>query len=516
MIKTYLIESPDREHAILEALTAAFPARTEPVRKTRAEYLDTFEWALHRADLLLEGRSDAGLPSTVLRRVDGALLHRIPGLAPPAFAADLPDSPLAKAVRREAGVRRLVPKLVAEVHCRPVSILDSREKTVARVLVERGRVVDPESGKGKGTATTLLVEPLRGYEKEAKKIVRWLDKQKLPAIEPTSFARGLALLGLRPGDVDTKFGVRMDDAWTMGRALREILQELFRLIRLQEPGLVENVDSEFLHDYRVAVRRTRSALGQVKNVLPAERSRHFRKEFKWLGGVTGPTRDLDVYLLKLPGYLHLLPPEMREDLAPLTRILEKRQASAHAELIRRLDSKRYRRLERDWERFLEDDWKRAGRNEALPVRLVANKRIHKLGRRILAHGEAIDDTTPAEALHALRIECKKFRYLLEFFRSLYPADDIAAFIRELKRVQDNLGDFNDYEVQQADLATLAESVTGELDAPEKTLLAMGRLVENLRHAQQDCRHRFTERFAGFASGENRKRLDELFRPEESG
>ena len=36
--------------------------------------------------------------------------------------------------------------------------------------------------------------------------------------------------------------------------------------------------------------------------------------FRWLGQVTGPTRDLDVYLLKLPGYAEFLPPEARGDL----------------------------------------------------------------------------------------------------------------------------------------------------------------------------------------------------------
>ncbi len=62
------------------------------------------------------------------------------------------------------------------------------------------------------------------------------------------------------------------------------------------PGTLEDVDSEFLHDLRVAVRRTRSLQRQFKAIYP-DRLQHFRDEFKRLQAVTGDLRDLDVYLL---------------------------------------------------------------------------------------------------------------------------------------------------------------------------------------------------------------------------
>ena len=74
----------------------------------------------------------------------------------------------------------------------------------------------------------------------------------------------------------------------------------------------------------------------------------FRKEFKWLGGLTGPLRDLDVYLLELPHYRQMLPAELGQALDPLQRLLEQHQRDEHARVVADLDSERYPRLCREW------------------------------------------------------------------------------------------------------------------------------------------------------------------------
>ena len=103
-------------------------------------------------------------------------------------------------------------------------------------------------------------------------------------------------------------------------------------MRANEAGVRAALDTEFLHDYRVAVRRTRSALSQLKGVFDPSRLAPFRKEFAWLGEVTGPLRDLDVYLLTLPDYRSELPVASRHDLDPLEQLLMKTQP--HRETLR--------------------------------------------------------------------------------------------------------------------------------------------------------------------------------------
>ena len=87
------------------------------------------------------------------------------------------------------------------------------------------------------------------------------------------------------------------------------------------PGTLDDVDSEFLHDLRVAVRRTRSLQRQFKAVYP-ERLQHFRDEFKRIQAITGDLRDLDVYLLDFPALKASLPEQMQADLDPLLGLLE--------------------------------------------------------------------------------------------------------------------------------------------------------------------------------------------------
>ena len=112
-------------------------------------------------------------------------------------------------------------------------------------------------------------------------------------------------------------------------------------------------------------------------------------------------------------------------------------------------------------------------------------------------GRAIAHDTPAEALHELRIECKKLRYLLEAFAPLFAGKSAARLIRSLKRLQDNLGDFNDYEVQAAGLRRFAHRMGVSSDIDPDTYLVMGRLIERLNARQRHERAVFHDRWAQF-------------------
>ena len=82
-------------------------------------------------------------------------------------------------------------------------------------------------------------------------------------------------------------------------AIAEMLTGFTAAIEENVPGTIASIDTEFLHDLRVAVRRTRSILKLVGDVLPDGLAERFAPEFKWLGDLTTPVRDLDVYLLEL-------------------------------------------------------------------------------------------------------------------------------------------------------------------------------------------------------------------------
>ena len=126
-----------------------------------------------------------------------------------------------------------------------------------------------------------------------------------------------------------------------------MLDTLLETMRANEAGTRADTDSEFLHDYRVAVRRTRSVLGMaVRRRARRTCSTTSAAEFKWLGDITTPTRDLDVYLLEYPGLRGGRCPRRSAPTWPLRGFLARTSADAHDELVRELDSPRYAALAR--------------------------------------------------------------------------------------------------------------------------------------------------------------------------
>ena len=341
--------------------------------------------------------------------------------------------------------------------------------------------------------------------------------------------------------------LRLDPEMPAVEAIKAIHRNLLKTIRAHEEGTLLDLDSEFLHDFRVSVRRTRSALTQIKQIYPEEVVSHFRREFSWLGTVTGPTRDFDVFLLKMNEYRAELPEAMQPDLDPLVAYLHTRQQFERQQMVQVLASERYRQLIRDWSGFLDETdileselslsrrsqlsaeeryWCEYSTklmrsryssarydltNTRRPIIDVVSERIWRVYRRIYKQGIKITHDSSADALHRMRIECKKLRYLLEFFHSLYKRSDINPLIKALKRLQDNLGDFNDYEVQQYTLKDIARQMQEGNPAPASTFLAIERLIEKLEQGQSSERKYFHKCFSRFSKRDNRKRFRRLFK-----
>ena len=64
-----------------------------------------------------------------------------------------------------------------------------------------------------------------------------------------------------------------------------------------------------------------------------------------------------------------------------------------------------------------------------------------------ASPDNIDVHSADKKLHKLRIECKKLRYLLEYFAPLFTAGAYQCELKKLKQLQGYLGDFNDSAVE---------------------------------------------------------------------
>lgn len=496
--------------ALLAGLAALRPAEAAPGAHERLSLLDTPDGRLHEAGALLEA-ANQGDGVQLRLRCGGQPELRQDAPAAPAFARDLPPGPLRAALRELADVRRLQPRLDVERRTAGLDLHDARRKTVARLRLEELRTrPSGAAGAWHPLPARLELQPVRGFAREAAALLAVLRSR--PGLRETASGAPDALLAALshtlpapppvPG-ADLRAGLRADEA------LRRVHRAHLAAMRWNEAGLRAALDTEFLHDWRVAVRRTRCLLGQLKQVFPAGEARRLREELGWLARLTGPLRDLDVFLLLLQDAGE--GPAAIEGLQPLLRRLQERQADEHARLVEGLDSPRARELLAEWEAFLARA--PARRPEAPrakePLAELAARRVRKLHERIAAAGAALGPAAPAPELHALRITAKKMRYVLDAARRVLAAEPAAAVLAALKRLQQALGDANDAHVQAGLLVQAVAELQADGRAPPDTLQAAGRLAERLSAREAAARAHFAAHMAAFSAPETRAALAAL-------
>lgn len=485
-------------------------------RTVRRTWLDTFDWRLFRAGLTLELLADRGSADLVLTGRDGNLVATEPagggnGSRPlrwPSRIDQLPAGPLRERIAPVVGIRALLPVTKARSVLTELRAVNTDEKTIAVLAVDRMSVTQPRHAEPQAR---LAVIPLRGYQAQASKLADALERAPgvTPAVQ-SPFEAALADAGRKPGDYTGKVDVQLAGPMPAALALANVLASLFDVVEANLAGTLSDFDTEFLHDLRVAVRRTRSVLKIAKAVLPANVVGLYRTEFKWLGDLTTPTRDLDVYLLGYPSMAARLAAATGSELEPFGQYLERQRASAYRQLTRGLRSARFTSLASRWRHDL-------GQIASAPARRpltapFAARRIARAHRRVLDSGASIDAASPPQALHDLRKLCKELRYLLEVFASLHdPAQQWRA-VNELKTLQDCLGEFQDTDVQIARLRAFATAMMTDRSAPATTLLAMGEIAASLAARQARARAEFAGRFADFASPRGQARIAALTKP----
>jgi CHAD domain-containing protein len=310
-----------------------------------------------------------------------------------------------------------------------------------------------------------------------------------------------------------KVEVRLDRDQRADAAAAAVLRRLLTVVVENVDGAIEGHDIEYLHQLRIAVRRSRTVQRQFKRVFPALELPGFRSDFRWLQRATGEPRDLDVYVHEFGSLCKLLPEAMRDDLEPLRTVLVQRRLAVRAGLAHTLRSRRAIELLDDWDRLLEslvelglDDRPRATDT----IGELCARRIAKVYRTIVAMGERIDDTSAAADFHELRKKGKELRYLLELFAaSLFDDEVVKPLIESLKDLQDLLGRHQDREVQIA----MVRSLTGEVatrPGGAAACLAMGTLIARLRDDELAARREFAEPFSALAAPDRRAAVEEAF------
>jgi CHAD domain-containing protein len=531
--------------AVTAALGQAFivvPDRTAPRAAERHTWFDTFDWRLFKAGLMLDyvpGRRGSELRLTSVadqpddtQRGPEVLVQSVTGWQPsrPHPVRDIPPGAIADRVGKLVAPRALLPIATATESTTVSRLLNEDAKTIARLVVERPVLAAGAASREAGrrqVAPRFTIQPVRGYPGQARRAVTLVEgTEGITLASGTVLEDVLAALGRKPGDYSNKVAAPITAVMSASQAVALILLRLLDIVEANTSGVLRDIDTEFLHDFRVAVRRSRAALKLFGEALEGASTRGMTAremgwaaaEFKWLGDMTTPTRDLDVHLLGFDDVAAGLRAAKPDDLEPFRSYLQDRRAREFRALGRALRSPRFRDLAQQWRAALTTLGEKGGRGRVAAIRSgeisaasLAAERTRRAFVKVAKRGAAITPDSPHESLHDLRKRCKELRYALEFFAPLHDPATYGAVVGDLKRLQDCLGDFQDSEVQIAEIRSLATAMQATGEAPAVTLLAMGETTGGLAATQAAARADFERRFAAFAGIDGQRRMSVLLR-----
>ena len=255
-----------------------------------------------------------------------------------------------------------------------------------------------------------------------------------------------------------------------------------------EPGTREGTNPESLHDMRVATRRMRSFLQLFGGIIDCPETVRTSAALYNTARVLGDVRDLDVALERLLRHTAQDSTEA-QDLATLLSNLYTARQQARERLLAHLDSPAFAETLEAIDSLLAALNKTAELEGPTGLQMVTPFIYIHYGT-VQRYSEVLDNAT-IPLLHALRIDCKKLRYALEFYQEILPAK-VAAAIPRLTTLQDHLGEMHDASVSIA----LVDAFVQEQDIDQENQPAVWRACSTFRKI---CRDEVSQRVKTFPS-----------------
>ena len=493
---------------LVAAMEQAFQVEVDTGHLQSIEVMDDYDWDIFHADKLLCRTDGNGLQ--LFNEALPVSLKSVKGN--PHFWWDLPESDLRDELKTLLDLRAMLPVARFELLRHQVTLRNSDEKIVVRLTItsiRNSQTIDADDKNDVLAEDRLFVEvsPLRGYTGPFNVTLKHMQPYIQSELDSLTLKSQLESLGFSPPDIDHgkgDFHISADE--TVEESIRQMSLRMLKVARQNEQGAIDDIDTEFIHQYRVNLRKTRSLLNLMKKALPVEVHLGLKERLAKLAGVTNDLRDLDVFLLERDYYQQMLPDNFSNGLDRLFKMIARDREKARKVVFTSFQSDEHHAVFDEVVSLLEADPVFINPLSRKPILDVAKKKILGRYEKIRLLGSTIDEQTPDEEVHELRIECKKLRYLMEFFAELFPKKRIKHLIKSLKGLQTILGNFNDYSVQKAFLASYEKNhrKSAELSA------AINGLVAVLHQKQIQERTKVQDAFASFNEQDVVTEFTELF------
>lgn len=247
------------------------------------------------------------------------------------------------------------------------------------------------------------------------------------------------------------------------------------LARLKDPK-----DSESLHDFRVSVRRLRSLLRAYEPWMRRSAAKKVQRALRELGRATNAGRDAEVHIAWLERQRDRLRRRDRAGLNWLLRKLRRIKRSSYLK-ARRVVRGDFQRAETLLRKRLPQD----ASGTPVPFGAAVGTLLEAHAGDLKAKLSSVRSADDEEHAHQARISAKRLRYLLEPLTDVL--DDAKGNVKQLKRLQDILGELHDMHVLADTLRSALQDVAAEKTRRMHDLAVEGRMAEVERERRRDER-----------------------------
>ncbi|MDX1581209.1 MAG: CHAD domain-containing protein, partial [Alphaproteobacteria bacterium] len=434
--------SPEDLERVLSLLEAEF-VLSEPIetRHLHALYFDTPQRSLHKNGVALRVRkTPEGFIQTIKsEQKDGSLFTRGEWEMPvDGFAPDLSGQGPLSGLPSDA-LAPLFETKVDRSQCRV--LFPDAEGSEIEIAVDRGTVSAEEARE---PVSEIELELKSGSAADLFRLGEDLATRLPLQVEvETKSARGYRLAGVAEPDWFKAGKLNLPNDLSLEQGMRYSLRAVIRQWLSNQTAAFEGRDSEGVHQMRVALRRLRSGFSFFKAYIPDPPLNEFRAEAKWVASSLGPARDWDVFLEQT---LALVLAEHPNDagLEAVQQAALRKQRDGYYQARLAMTSPRYTVFLMRLGGFVEKPDLTEGlaeeRVEELghPLQELAGKLLRKRRKQVRKAGKGFAKLS-ADERHQLRISLKKLRYAGDFFRDLYPKEEVKAFRKPMTRLLDHLG-----------------------------------------------------------------------------
>ncbi len=266
--------------------------------------------------------------------------------------------------------------------------------------------------------------------------------------------------------------------------------ESLKAICEETEGVKQALDPEHIHRMRVATRRLRARLRVFGDIFPSKQLKGWTKEIRRLTRSLGDARDCDVQIIFLEEFKAAHP---SEKIKPGISRLEMR--------IKQRRRREQVKVEKAIGRLFADKVVEEMNERLRELRILA--RIQASSEHpdpasvdfarssmaagimdLLGHEIYIQDPNAVNELHQMRISAKRLRYTMETFETWFP-DVLPKAIKQVKNVQEILGDIHDCDVWIAMLPTFMEEEQQRATDFYGKPIGMGKLKYGLAELGED-------------------------------